>query len=44
MNNNLIWKDKLRHLGLPISFTIYSIDEERLYVQSGLLKTEINEL
>ena len=44
MKKETIWKDRLRHLGLPLSFTVYSIDSERLYVKTGLVKTEVNEL
>jgi hypothetical protein len=40
----VLWNDRKRVLGLPISFTKYSVDEDRLYVQTGLLKTEINEV
>lgn len=40
----VLWNDRKRILGLPISFTKYSVDEDRLYVQTGLLKTEINEV
>ena len=39
-----LWADKKRYLGLPISFTKYSIDENRLYVQTGFFKTEIDEV
>ena len=38
------WADRKRILGMPISFTRYSIDEERLYVKKGLLRTELNEI
>ncbi|MBQ1280670.1 MAG: PH domain-containing protein [Oscillospiraceae bacterium] len=32
-----IWKDKKRtFLGLPLSFTTYEMDEERLFIRSGL--------
>lgn len=40
----ILWNDKKRILGLPISFTKYSLDEDRLYIQTGLMKTEINEI
>jgi len=34
---DLIWKDKKRTLfGLPLSFTHYELDEERLFIRSGL--------
>ena len=40
----ILWADRKRILGLPISFTRYSIDEERLYVKKGLFKTELDEI
>lgn len=40
----LIWKDRKRILGLPISFTRYSIAGNRLYVKKGLFSTTENEL
>lgn len=46
MKNNkddILWQDRKRHFGLPISFTKYYIDNDRLYMQTGFLKTEINE-
>lgn len=38
-----IWTDTKRILGQPISFTHYSLTEDRLFVRSGLLKTEENQ-
>lgn len=32
-----LWSDRLRHLGLPLSFTHYVLTEERLLVTSGFL-------
>jgi len=40
----LLWADRKRILGMPISFTRYSIDDERLYVKKGLLRTELDEI
>lgn len=40
----ILWADRKRILGMPISFTRYSIDEDRLYVKVGLLRTELNEV
>lgn len=40
----ILWADRRRILGMPISFTRYSIDDERLYVKKGLLRTELNEI
>lgn len=34
----MIWTDKKRYFGLPISFTKYSLSNERVFVQRGLLK------
>lgn len=42
--DELVWKDRKRYLGLPISFTRYSIRGIRLYVSKGLFNTEENEL
>ena len=34
---NLIWTDKKRtFLGLPLSFTTYELDEERLFIRTGV--------
>jgi uncharacterized membrane protein YdbT with pleckstrin-like domain len=35
----LIWTDKKRILGMPISFTRYSLTEDRLFVKTGILNT-----
>ena len=41
----LVWKDRKRNaLGLPWTFTTYSLSEDRLFVKSGLLKTVENEV
>lgn len=34
--SSILWSDRLRHLGLPISFTKYSITEDRLFRETGL--------
>lgn len=39
-----VWEDRKRHFGLPISFTKYYIENERLYVQAGLLRSVTNEV
>lgn len=39
-----LWKDRLRHLGLPISFTRYSLTEDRLFLETGLLNTNSEEI
>ncbi len=40
----LLWKDRKRILGLPITFTKYSIRENRLFYSKGLLNTVEEEL
>jgi Predicted membrane protein len=39
-----IWSDKKRVLGLPISFTTYSLSEDRLFIDSGFLKKQSEEI
>ena len=34
----IVWSDKKRpFLGLPISFTKYSLSEDKLYIETGFL-------
>lgn len=41
----MLWKDRKRTFcGLPISFTKYAMDEERLYVDRGFFKTTSDEV
>ncbi|MBE5905463.1 MAG: PH domain-containing protein [Lachnospiraceae bacterium] len=40
----MLWQDRKRHLGMPISFTQYSFDEERFFIKRGLLKTVEDEV
>ena len=40
-----LWKERKRNaLGLPWTFTTYALSEDRLFVNSGLLKTVENEV
>ena len=41
---NFIWKDRKRILGMPISFTKYAMNEDRLFVEKGLLNTNQEEV
>lgn len=41
---NILWNDRKRYFGLPISFTKYSLSEDRLFVETGLLNLEQNEV
>lgn len=41
----LVWKDRKRTLfGLPLSFTKYELDEERLFVKTGFLTQKEDEV
>ena len=39
----VLWKDRMRHLGLPISFTIYKLKDDRLFLQRGFFTTRYEE-
>ncbi len=41
---NILWHDRKRHFGLPISFTKYSMSEDRLFVETGLLNLSQDEV
>lgn len=41
---NIVWKDRKRVLGMPISFTKYYIKDGRLFSSKGLFKTVENEV
>lgn len=44
-NIELLWRERKRNaLGLPWTFTVYSMSEDRLFINSGLLKTVENEV
>ncbi len=44
MRVGCIWVDKKRHLGMPISFTKYTLTDERIYLESGFLNLRESEL
>lgn len=37
MYTDLHWRDRKRYFGLPLSFEVYAITEDRLFLSSGLL-------
>ena len=39
-----LWQDRKRHLGMPISFTVYSLSEDRLFRETGLLSRTYEEV
>ena len=40
----IVWKDRKRILGMPITFTRYSMSEDRLFLETGLLNTRQEEV
>ena len=39
-----LWKDRKRHFGLPLSFTRYSLSQDRLFYETGLLNLKADEV
>lgn len=39
-----LWKDRKRYFGLPLSFTRYSMSEDRLFISVGLLNLKDDEV
>ena len=39
----VLWRDRKRHLGLPISFTVYKLKDDRLFLQQGFFTTRYEE-
>jgi uncharacterized membrane protein YdbT with pleckstrin-like domain len=40
----MMWKDRKRYLGLPLSFTKYRLENNRLFVSRGFFNTVEDEL
>jgi len=40
----LLWKDRKRYMGMPISFTKYSLGEDRLFCETGLFNSQFEEV
>ena len=40
----MIWTDKKRYFGLPISFTKYALSEDRLFISVGFLNIKDDEI
>ena len=40
----LLWKDKKHILGMPISFTRYSMSEDRVFLQKGVFSVQFEEI
>lgn len=39
-----LWRDRKRHLGLPLSFTRYALSEDRLFISEGALNIRDDEV
>lgn len=45
MSNEVVWQDRKRTIfGLPLSFTKYSLHEDKLLISSGLFNTKEDEV
>ena len=44
MDIEYLWKDRKRVLGMPLSFTKYSLSEDRLFCETGLLSLKADEV
>lgn len=42
--DEIIWKDRRRYFGLPISFTVYKFDANRFYEKKGFFNTKEEEI
>ncbi|MBE7064803.1 MAG: PH domain-containing protein [Ruminococcaceae bacterium] len=40
----LLWKDRKRYMGMPISFTKYSLGEDRLFCETGFFNSQFEEV
>ena len=43
-NEEILWQDRRRYLGLPMSFTIYSFSNNKFYLKKGLFTTHSEEI
>ena len=43
-NNTMIWKDRKRFLGMPLTFTRYGLSEDRLFLSVGLISVRDEEI
>ena len=43
-NPDIIWKDRKRYFGLPLSFTRYSLSDDRLFLSVGFLNIQDEEV
>ena len=41
---NILWKDRRRRLGMPLSFQRYRLGEDRLFYEKGFLSTTVDDI
>lgn len=39
-----VWQDRKRHFGLPLSFTRYRLSEDRLFIETGVIRFQEEEV
>ena len=44
VNIEYLWKDRKRYLGMPLSFTRYSLSDDRLFISVGFLNIKDDEI
>lgn len=42
--DTMLWRDKKRYFGMPISFTTYSVSDDRLFRETGFLNRKYEEI
>jgi uncharacterized membrane protein YdbT with pleckstrin-like domain len=42
--DEILWKDRKRYLGLPISFTVYSFSNNKFYMKKGIFNVSSEEI
>ncbi len=40
----ILWQDRKRFMGMPLSFTKYKLGKDRLFVETGLISTKYEEI
>ena len=44
LDEKILWKDRKRFLGMPLSFTRYEVTDDRFITRVGFFRTETNEI
>ncbi len=43
-NIEILWQDRKRFMGMPLSFTKYKLGKDRLFVETGFISTKYEEI